>query len=130
MIQLANLSLRSKSSTQVCHSPELLESRISGLTEEQLYQLSSLLSDRLAGAAVVSDVLEPVEEVVGIRCLTARERDVLTLIASGYTRPEVAEALGVTRNTAATHIASIYRKLEIGSIAEATMLAVRWGVVG
>ncbi|MGQ7844465.1 LuxR C-terminal-related transcriptional regulator [Granulosicoccus sp. 3-233] len=100
------------------------------MTEEQLHQLNALLTSRIAGLNAFSGDSSRKKDAEGLHCLTVREQEVLTLIASGYTRPEVAAALGVTRNTAATHIASIYRKLDIGSIAEATMLAVRWGVLG
>jgi len=56
--------------------------------------------------------------------LTAREREVLTLVASGYSRKEIGEALAISGNTAACHIASIYRKLDIRTIAEATIIAI------
>jgi DNA-binding NarL/FixJ family response regulator len=61
--------------------------------------------------------------------LSNRERETLVLIAKGYKLPEVAEQLGVTRNTAAGFIKSIYRKLNISSRAEATLEAARMGLV-
>jgi DNA-binding NarL/FixJ family response regulator len=61
--------------------------------------------------------------------LSSREREALVLIAKGYKLPEVAEQLGVTRNTAAGFIKSIYRKLNISSRAEATLEAARMGLV-
>lgn len=64
-----------------------------------------------------------------VSCLTARETEVLVLIASGYTRRDISSALSISRNTAATHIASLYRKLDISSIAEATHIAIRNDVV-
>lgn len=61
--------------------------------------------------------------------LSPRERETLTLIAKGYKLPEVATQLGVTRNTAAGFIKSVYRKLNVGSRAEATLEAARLGLV-
>ncbi len=61
--------------------------------------------------------------------LSPRERETLTLIAKGYKLPEVASHLGVTRNTAAGYIKTVYRKLEISSRAEATLEAARLGLV-
>lgn len=61
--------------------------------------------------------------------LTKRERQVLTLIAHGYTRKEVGRALKISHNTAATHISKIYEKLDISSIAEATHVAMRLGIL-
>lgn len=45
------------------------------------------------------------------RCLTAREREVLSLLAEGNTSEEVASALGVTRRTVETHVANAGLKL-------------------
>lgn len=62
--------------------------------------------------------------------LTPRERETLVLIAKGLHLPEVAEQLGVTRHTAAGYIKAVYRKLKVSSRAEATLEAVRRGLVG
>ena len=62
--------------------------------------------------------------------LTSREQEVLTLIAKGYTVGRVAELLGITRNTAAGYVKSIYRKLNVSSRAEATLGATRMGLIG
>ncbi len=61
--------------------------------------------------------------------LTAREVDVLRLIAKGYSRPEVAEMLGLSVNTVATYTKSIYQKLDISRRAEAVVEAMRMGLV-
>jgi len=64
-----------------------------------------------------------------VRVLSRREIDVLTLVAAGYSRKEIGESLEITPNTAAKHVSSIYRKLNISSIAEATRIAIENGVV-
>ncbi len=61
--------------------------------------------------------------------LSPRERETLTLIAKGYKLPEVAQSLGVTRNTASGYIKLVYRKLKVSSRAEATLEAARMGLV-
>lgn len=61
--------------------------------------------------------------------LTDRERDVLALLAKGFTVKKVAELLDISPNTAAGYVKSIYRKLSISSRAEATMEASRRGLV-
>lgn len=61
--------------------------------------------------------------------LSPRETDVLTLVARGYTVRDVANTLGMSYNTAAGHLKSIYHKLSVNSRAEAAMEAVRLGVV-
>jgi DNA-binding NarL/FixJ family response regulator len=61
--------------------------------------------------------------------LTAREQEVLVLIAKGYTLTEVSTHFGLSRNTVATHVKRIYTKLHISSRAEATLEAARRGII-
>ena len=61
--------------------------------------------------------------------LTDRETEVLQRVAKGYTLPEIAQQLGLSRHTVATHIKQIYRKLDVSSRAEATLEAARRGLV-
>jgi DNA-binding CsgD family transcriptional regulator len=56
--------------------------------------------------------------------LTARESDVLWLLARGCTYSQAALALGVSRHTIATHIKSAYAKLDVHSAAAAVMRAI------
>ena len=51
--------------------------------------------------------------------LTPRERQVLSLIARGYSNPRIAEALVIEQKTVKNHINRIYDKLEINSRYEA-----------
>lgn len=61
--------------------------------------------------------------------LTAREVDVLRLVAQGLTDVEVAERLFVSPRTVSTHLTSIYGKLGVSSRAAATRIAVERGIV-
>jgi DNA-binding NarL/FixJ family response regulator len=61
--------------------------------------------------------------------LTAREEEVLTYIAKGLNRTEIAQVLGVSVHTITTHVRSIYSKLNISSRAEATVEAIRRGLI-
>ncbi len=51
--------------------------------------------------------------------LTQREVEVLRLLVAGKSNPEIAEALFISRDTARTHVANIFRKLDVGTRAEA-----------
>lgn len=62
--------------------------------------------------------------------LTAREKDVLQLIGKGLTVAEAASALSLSRHTCAGYVKDIYRKLSVGSRAEAALAATRLGLVG
>jgi non-specific serine/threonine protein kinase len=63
-----------------------------------------------------------------IERLTRREVAVLRLLADGKTDREIADALCVSRRTAATHVAHVYGKLGVGSRAAAAAWAVRHGL--
>ena len=56
--------------------------------------------------------------------LTAREAQVLRLIARGCTYAQAAERLGMSANTVGTHIKNAYRKLDVHSAAAAVMRAI------
>ena len=55
--------------------------------------------------------------------LSAREVEVLRLVATGMTNAEVAENLFLSSRTVGWHLASIYRKLGLHSRTEATRFA-------
>ncbi|NTW35907.1 MAG: response regulator transcription factor, partial [Syntrophobacteraceae bacterium] len=61
--------------------------------------------------------------------LTAREVEVLRLVARGLTDAQVADDLVLSRRTVSTHLSSIYSKLGIGSRSAATRFAVEHGLV-
>ena len=60
--------------------------------------------------------------------LTARERQVLTLIAGGATNRQIARQLGVTERTARTHVSNILAKLQLSSRTQAALWAVHQGL--
>ncbi|HSX62849.1 MAG TPA: response regulator transcription factor [Tahibacter sp.] len=62
--------------------------------------------------------------------LTARETDVLRLVAKGLTLAEVANVLELSRHTVAGYLKAIYRKLSVSTRAEAALEATRRGLVG
>jgi DNA-binding CsgD family transcriptional regulator len=61
--------------------------------------------------------------------LTARETEVLRLLARGRTYAQAAAELGMSAHTAATHVKNAYRKLDAHSAAAAVMQAVRLGLI-
>lgn len=56
--------------------------------------------------------------------LTCRESEVLRLLAQGCTYSQVADRLGMSTHTVASHIKNAYRKLEVHCAAAAVMRAV------
>jgi DNA-binding NarL/FixJ family response regulator len=55
--------------------------------------------------------------------LTPREREVLTLIASGLNNAAIASRLGLAPHTVGNHISNIFAKLQVASRAEAIIRA-------
>ncbi|HEU4351554.1 MAG TPA: helix-turn-helix transcriptional regulator [Burkholderiales bacterium] len=62
--------------------------------------------------------------------LTLREADVVRLLASGCTYAEIAERLGISAHTVASHIKNLYRKLDVHCAAAAVMRALELQVIG
>jgi DNA-binding NarL/FixJ family response regulator len=63
------------------------------------------------------------------KSLTAREREIVQLLAEGKSSKEVAVALGISVKTAETHRSNIMRKLDIHSVSELVRYAVKNNMV-
>ena len=61
--------------------------------------------------------------------LSAREREVLGLLAQGIRIADIATQLAISRHTVGDHVKNIYRKLNIGSRAEAALHARSLGLI-
>jgi ATP/maltotriose-dependent transcriptional regulator MalT len=61
--------------------------------------------------------------------LTARELDVLKLVAQGLSNPEIAKRLVLSEHTVKRHLANILRKLSLNSRSAAAAWGVRTGLV-
>jgi non-specific serine/threonine protein kinase len=71
---------------------------------------------------------EPSSERAGK--LTSRERQVIALVARGYTNREIAQELVITERTAEIHMSNILSKLGLSSRAQAAVFAVEQGLTG
>jgi DNA-binding NarL/FixJ family response regulator len=61
--------------------------------------------------------------------LTPREIDILWGIAKGFSYADIADHLGLSRQTVPGHIKSIYRKLEVNTRGEAVFEALQQGLI-
>jgi len=71
----------------------------------------------------------PTSREMSIPGLTAREREIVKLLAEGKTSKEVASTLGMSVKTAETHRGNLMRKLKLHSVSELVLYAVRNGIV-
>ena len=84
----------------------------------------AVFSPRLAGF-VLDAFSSPGDAPVGdeeLDLLTAREKEVMRLIARGYAYKEVAKELFISGKTVETHVSSVLRKLQLSNRRELT----RW----
>src|SRR5882672_3531563 len=63
----------------------------------------------------------PAGDDEGYSDLTAREREVLKLVASGRANKEIAASLGISERTVKTHISNIFSKLELTDRTQAAL---------
>jgi len=61
--------------------------------------------------------------------LGPRERQVLALVAAGFTSAQIAEQLHIAASTIEVHRRNIMRKLDVHSVAGLTRYAIRNGLV-
>ncbi len=70
------------------------------------------------------------DHVPWLEPLTSRERDVLTLLALGYTNQEIGGKLFISVRTVDSHRAHLMRKLDLASRAELVLFALSTGLIG
>jgi DNA-binding NarL/FixJ family response regulator len=78
--------------------------------------------------AMRRDVPEMQAEQPEIGDLSARELDVLRLLARGLANNQIAEELGISPRTAKNHVSSVLTKLRVPSRVQAAIFAVRQGL--
>jgi PAS domain S-box-containing protein len=74
---------------------------------------------------VVGDITEHRRDIDALQSLTAREREVLRLIADGKSSKEIGSVLGISAKTAETHRTNLMRKLDLHSVGALVRFAVR-----
>jgi two-component system, NarL family, response regulator YdfI len=97
-----------------------LEAVIAGLAVMHPADLEAALPVARPAARQFGELTEP---------LTAREREVLQMVAAGLGNKEIAARLGISEHTVKFHVASILGKLGAESRTEAVALGIRRGLV-
>lgn len=90
-----------------------------------------------AGLAVVpTEALDGAPRATGAphgppnpQALTAREAQILALLADGLVNKEIAARLGISRHTVKSHLDALFHKLGVATRAEAVAVGARAGVI-
>jgi DNA-binding NarL/FixJ family response regulator len=85
--------------------------------------------DPVVAARLVDAIAQPPGEPAAER-LTAREQEVLALIARGYSNKRIALDLGIAEKTVKTHVGHVLAKLGVSDRTQAAVHAVRTGLRG
>ncbi len=101
--------------------PEELESRIKAVARGEMV-LSPAVTPAVFDVLRRSPGTSNDESELGLGSLTAREREVLNLLARGNSNREIAEQLFITNKTVKNHLSRIYEKIGVHSRAEAIAL--------
>ncbi len=113
----------------------LMKCALTGASEDSA-GIHQLLSHFPAPADKFTDVSPVRTDIQGqlsssgmIEPLTAREQEVLVLIAAGCTNREIAERLVMTENTVKKHTSHIFGKLQVSSRTQALIKAREFGLI-
>ena len=89
-----------------------------------------MLSGEIAGRVLREFEREREEERYReqLDALTAREEEILKLLATGESNREIGRRLFISEQTVKNHVASIFRKLQVNDRTKAALLAVKLGL--
>ena len=103
-----------------------LEAEVEALIRRARLPAPSATNGAAPATPVAPDVEPDAAERLG---LTAREEEVLRLVADGRSNSQIAETLFISRKTASVHVSNILSKLGVSSRVEAAAVAHRQGIV-
>ena len=72
-----------------------------------------------------------VQEMAGVAQtrISVRETEILDLLSRGFAYSEIADLCGLSRHTVASHVKSLYRKMQVSSRGEAVFEAMQSGII-
>jgi DNA-binding CsgD family transcriptional regulator/tetratricopeptide (TPR) repeat protein len=119
---IAQQSLREAHDVAVRLGAEPLRREVELLARQGRLELAAVPASR--------DAAQESRDANGGLGLTARESEVLQLVAGGWSNQQIADALFISRKTASVHVSNILGKLGVGSRIEAAAIAHRLGLAG
>ena len=110
-------------------TPAELRSAVSALSAGQSYYSPQLAGALASALRTRSAPPAPAHAPQAAQVLTAREREILALVADGATSRDIGTRLGISTRTVEAHRDSLMRKLGIRTVAGLTRLAIEQGIV-
>jgi LuxR family transcriptional regulator of csgAB operon len=102
--------------------PNIISKGISAILNGELWYSRKTLTKHIMKPNPSNNLLEHVDS----SNLTFREREILTLIASGYSNKAIADNLCISIHTVKTHIYNIYKKVNVSSRLQAALWAAKY----
>lgn len=99
--------------------PDLISKGISAILKGDIWFSRKTLKKQILESTRSIDNVPP-------NNLTIREKEILSLIASGYYNQEIADELFISLHTVKTHIYNIFKKTNIANRLQAALLCVRY----
>ncbi len=116
----------------VVFAPIVMSDKMSMDKETLTNQLKEALTRVLPQSEIQvrnSSAVQPVSKSRNCPLLSPRENEVLSLISKGFNQKETARFLELSPATVGGYKKEIYRKLGVSSVAEATLEAIRYGLI-
>lgn len=115
--------LKTVESDQLCESIVKVLSGESVVSPEMMTKLVAAFRAKPASGAPLVAASTAGTEAAGIALLSAREREVLSLIARGDSNKVIARSLEIAETTVKIHVQHILRKLQLSSRVQAAVYA-------
>jgi len=96
--------------------PEVFERALKGIARGEMW-IGHGLASRIIGKFLQHEANAEGDQPV----LSRREQEILALLAEGYRNKEIAALLSVCENTIRSHVASLYRKIQVTGRVEAAL---------
>ncbi len=100
---------------------------VKGLVREEL--LETIRSVHAGKRRLPAEVAQKLAEHMADEPISARELDVLSLMAAGKRNKEIAGALSIAEDTVKMHVRNILSKLQVNDRTEAVTIALRRGII-